>query len=67
MRKWVLKEKNIVKISAFFFETLPKSEDCSKSRTRNFVPAFLLSHWSIFFSVQQLWRAIIGTIFRITA
>jgi hypothetical protein len=58
MHKWSLKVKNYFKVSAFFFETPTNSASIS-------VPAFLLSHWSIFFSVHS-WPAI-ETIFRITA
>jgi hypothetical protein len=47
-------KKNNFKVSACFFETLTNSEDCSESRTRISVPAFLRCHWSIFSSVHVI-------------
>jgi hypothetical protein len=55
-----------------FLKTLTKSKDCSESRVRIFVPAFLLYHWSIFSRVLCTTRTMymsrppaLGTIFRI--
>jgi hypothetical protein len=34
-------------VSSRFFETITNSKDCLKSRIKIYIPAFLLSHWSL--------------------
>ncbi len=48
-----VKEKNKYRVSASFFEnTYTNSKDCSKSRIRIPVPAFLFPRWRIFSSIR---------------
>jgi hypothetical protein len=64
-----VKEKNNYYVTACFFEnSFTKSKDCSESRIRIFVPAFLCCHWPIFSASEQFSEshAAFGTTFRVT-